>query len=94
MGVVHRYCSIAEQVGFASYEGVRAAAVGVTGDYLFAAFHPSAIGLAMKQDLKIETQRDASLRGTEIVATAVWGEGEIHDAYGVECVADSSIKSP
>ena len=67
---------------------------GVTGDYLFAAFHPSAIGLAMKQDLKIETQRDASLRGTEIVATAVWGEGEIHDAYGVECVADSSIKSP
>ena len=67
---------------------------GVTGDYLFAAFHPSAIGLEMKQDLKIETQRDASLRGTEIVATAVWGEGEIHDAYGVECVADSSIKSP
>jgi len=33
LGVVHRYCSIAEQVGFASYEGVRAAAVGVTGDY-------------------------------------------------------------
>ena len=34
LGVVHRYCSIAEQVGFVSYEDVRAAAIGVTGDYL------------------------------------------------------------
>lgn len=34
LGVIHRYCSIPEQVGFVSYEGVRAAAIGVTGDYL------------------------------------------------------------
>jgi len=33
LGIVHRYCSIPEQVGLVSYEGVRAAAVGVTGDY-------------------------------------------------------------
>ena len=34
LGIVHRYCSVAEQVGFVSYEDVRAAAIGVTGDYL------------------------------------------------------------
>jgi N4-gp56 family major capsid protein len=36
---------------------------GTTGDYKGAVFHPEALGLAMMQDLKIETQRDASLRG-------------------------------
>jgi len=34
LGIVHRYCSISEQVGLVSYEGVRAVAIGVTGDYL------------------------------------------------------------
>ena len=33
LGIIHRYCSIAEQVGLVSYEGVLAAAIGVTGDY-------------------------------------------------------------
>ena len=33
LGIIHRYCSIGEQVGLVSYEGVRAAALGVTGDY-------------------------------------------------------------
>jgi len=54
-------------------------------------FHKDALGLAMMQDIKIETQRDASLRADEIVATAVYGVGELHDSYGVEVLADSSI---
>jgi len=33
---------------------------GTTGDYKGAVFHPEALALAMMQDLKIETQRDAS----------------------------------
>ena len=33
LGIIHRYCTIQEQVGFVSYEGVYATAVGVTGDY-------------------------------------------------------------
>jgi hypothetical protein len=45
----------------------------------------------MMQDLKIETQRDASLRADEIVATAVFGVGELHDSYGVELLAESVI---
>ena len=78
--------------GLNVYESSNVSNSGTTGDYKCGAFHPSAIGLAMKQDIKIETQRDASLRGTEIVATAVWGEGEIYDSYGVEVEADSSIE--
>ena len=65
---------------------------GTTGDYKGAVFHRDALGLAMLQDLKVETQRDASLRATEIVATAVYGVGELHDTYGCEIEADSSIQ--
>ena len=65
---------------------------GTTGDYKGAVFHKDALGLAMMQDLKIETQRDASLRADEIVATSVYGVGELHDTYGVEMNVDSSIQ--
>ena len=65
---------------------------GTTGDYKGAVFHRDALGMAMMQDLKIETQRDASLRADEIVATAVYGVGELHDTYGVEMNVDSSIQ--
>ena len=54
-------------------------------------FHQDALALAMMQDLKIETQRDASLRADEIVATAVYGVGELHDSYGVEILGESVI---
>jgi N4-gp56 family major capsid protein len=56
-----------------------------------AIFSRDALGLAMMQDLKIESQRDASLRADEIVATAVYGVGELHDTYGVEMLAESVI---
>jgi len=65
---------------------------GTTGDYKGAVFHSDSLGLAMMQDLKIETQRDASLRADEIVATAVYGVGELQDSYGCEVEADSSIQ--
>jgi N4-gp56 family major capsid protein len=65
---------------------------GTTGDYKGAVFHPEALGLAMMQDLKIETQRDASLRADEIVATAVYGVSELNDTNGCEVEADSSIQ--
>ena len=65
---------------------------GTAGDYKQGVFHRDALGLAMMQDLKIETQRDASLRADEIVATAVYGVGELNDTYGVEVHSDSSIQ--
>ena len=65
---------------------------GTAGDYKQGVFHRDALGLAMMQDLKIETQRDASLRADEIVATSVYGVGELNDTYGVELHSDSSIQ--
>ena len=71
---------------------LQAIITGTTGDYKGAIFHRDALALAMMQDLKIETQRDASLRADEIVATAVYGTGELNDTYGVELNVDSSIQ--
>lgn len=65
---------------------------GTAGDYKGGLFHRDALGLAMMQDIQVEQQRDASLRATELVATAVYGHGEIFDAYGVEMHFDSSIQ--
>ncbi len=65
---------------------------GNAGDYKGAAFHRDALAMAEMQGLKIETQRDASLRADEIVATAVYGVGEVHDSYGVELHYDSSVQ--
>ena len=65
---------------------------GSTGDYKGGLFHKDALGLAMMQDIQIEQQRDASLRATELVATAVYGKGEIFDSYGIEMEFDSTIQ--
>jgi hypothetical protein len=77
--------------GVPVYESSNISNTGTTGDYKGALFHRDAMGLAMMQDLKIETQRDASLRADEIVATAVYGVSELHDTYGVELMMDSSL---
>ena len=45
----------------------------------------------MKADFKIETQRDASLRGTEIVATVTYGKGVVKSDYGVKLTSDSVL---
>ena len=78
--------------GVPIYETTNIANDGTGGDYKQGVFHRDALALAMMQDLKIETQRDASLRADEIVATAVYGVGELNDTYGVELHSDSSIQ--
>lgn len=77
--------------GVPIFETSNMANTGTTGDYKGGLFHRDALGLAFLQDIKIETQRDASLRGDELVATAVYGVGELYDGYGVELHYDSSI---
>ena len=78
--------------GVPIYETTNVSNDGTAGDYKQGVFHKDALGLAMMQDLKIETQRDASLRADEIVATSVYGVGELNDSYGVELHSDSSIQ--
>ena len=66
---------------------------GTTGDYKGAVFHKDGLAIAMSGDIKIETQRDASARATEIVGTMTYGVAELQDTYGVELEFDSSIQS-
>ena len=67
----------------------------VTGDsagaYVGAVMHSDALAFAMKKDLTIETQRDASLRATEIVASMTYAVGELQDLHGVSIITDATI---
>jgi len=84
---------VGKLAGLNIFETSNMANTGTAGDYKGGAFHKDALAIAMMQDVKIETQRDASLRADEIVATSVYGVGEIHDSYGVELHYDSSIQA-
>jgi HK97 family phage major capsid protein len=58
-------------------------------DRVGAMFGPDAIGLVTKRPPRIELQRDASARGTELVATVAYGVGELVDTAGVPIVTDA-----
>jgi hypothetical protein len=60
-------------------------------DSVGAVFHPISIGLALKEDFKIETQRDASARSTEIVASIMKGQAIVKDNYGCQVTVDSAF---
>ena len=62
------------------------------GDAAGFAFSKGAIGLAVGPEglFRIETERNASFRTTEYVATGFWGEVEIKDTFGVYILSDVS----
>jgi N4-gp56 family major capsid protein len=60
-------------------------------DAIGAVFVPNALGLAIKWDVNIEPQRDASLRGWELNATACYGVGELVDSFGQYLQFDSAV---
>ena len=69
--------------------------VGGTGDDADTAnqavagiFAPEALAIAMKTEFNLETQRNATRRGTELVATAIYGVAELDDTFGVKCITD------
>ena len=66
--------------------------VGSGGDAAGFAFSKGALGLAVGPEglFRVETERNASFRSTEYVATGFWGEVEIKDAYGVYILSDVS----
>lgn len=82
---------IGQLAGIPVFETSNIANTGTAGDFKGGVFHRDAIGLAMMQDIKIESQRQALLRGDDIIATAIYGKGVVREQYGVEVVADSSI---
>ena len=56
-----------------------------------AVFVPQALGLAVKWDINMEPQRDASLRAWELNATACYGVAELVDGYGIEMYFDADL---
>ncbi len=68
------------------------ASSNATGDYANLIFHRDAFGLAMMKDITIESQREATKRGFDIVGSAIYGVGELYDAAGVVGIFDSSIE--
>jgi|18_taG_2_1085343.scaffolds.fasta_scaffold14997_2 N4-gp56 family major capsid protein len=71
---------------------VNSADGSTTGDYGCGIFHKDAIGLAIMQNIKIETQREATLRGFDIVGSAIYGTGELYDGAGIRGHFDSTIE--
>ena len=66
--------------------------VGSGGDSASFMFSKGAMGLAVGPEglFRIETERNASFRSTEYVATGFWGEVESKDAFGVYILHDVS----
>lgn len=62
--------------------------VGSGGDAAGAIFDMRAIGLHTKSIFSVETERNASLRGFELVAVGRWKAVELVDAYGVYMLTD------
>lgn len=54
-----------------------------------AMFVPEAVTLVQLRPLRVEYQRDASARSTEVVATIAYGVGENVDTFGVPIVTDA-----
>ena len=66
--------------------------VGSGGDSASFMFSKGAMGLAVGPEglFRIETERNASFRSTEYVATGFWGEVETKNAFGVYILHDVS----
>jgi len=60
-----------------------------SADRVGALFHENAMAILWKWRTRTETERDASLRATEVVVTACYGVGEISDDRGVPIVTDA-----
>lgn len=66
--------------------------VGSGGDAANFAFSKGAVGLAVGPEglFRVETERNASFRTTEYIATGFWSEVEVKDLFGVYILTDVS----
>jgi N4-gp56 family major capsid protein len=65
-----------------------------TGAFVGAIMTPMAIAYALKKDISLETQRDASLRATEIVGSMTYAVGELMGGsgtpeHGIQVITDA-----
>ena len=62
-----------------------------TGNFVGCAFTQDAIGYMVKRNIRVETQRDASLRAEEIVGSMAYATAELFDEYGVGILGKASL---
>ena len=62
-----------------------------TGNYVGLAFSEDAIGYMVKRNIRLETQRDASLRADEIIGSMAYKAAEIFDQYGVGILGKAAL---
>lgn len=62
-----------------------------TGNYYGAAFSADAMAYMLKRNMRVENQRDASLRATEIVGSMAYGTAEVFDNYGVAIIGNATL---
>lgn len=65
--------------------------IDVTDDAIGCVFVPSAMGVAVKWDVTIEPERDASMRAWELNATAAYAVGILDQKYAVKMTFDASL---
>jgi hypothetical protein len=65
--------------------------VSGTGNFVGCAFTQDAIGYMVKRNIRVETQRDASLRADEIVGSMAYKAAELFDEYGVGILGKASL---
>jgi N4-gp56 family major capsid protein len=65
--------------------------IDASGDAKGIVMASEAIAMAMKRDFNMEPERDASNRGFELNATAIYGVAELDDDYGVEMYFDAGL---
>ena len=87
---VGREYFIGRLFGIDLYESA-SADVDASDDAVAAIFHPAAIGMVMKRDLRIATERDESLRGFEVVASGAWGAAILDQNKIVKLTADAAV---
>jgi N4-gp56 family major capsid protein len=79
--------------GVPVYQSSLVNSTGTTGNYNSILLHRDALGLAMMQDIRIESQREATKRGFDIVGTAIYGHGITNNDAGQYLQFNSSIES-
>jgi len=60
------------------------------GDVKCAMFSREAVGMVIKWDPQIEIERDASLRGYEVIMTTAYNVGVIDETFGCEMLLDNA----
>jgi N4-gp56 family major capsid protein len=78
--------------GVPVYQSSLVNSTGTAGDYNCVVMHKDAFGLAMMQDVKIETQRQAAARAFDIVGSAIYGHGILYNAAAQYAQFDSTIE--